>query len=443
MPMTDEQLSVVREIGEAPAPSVPGAEELAVRGGSPIVRAPKPANYFHGPQEIGEEEIQAVTAALRSQMLFRFFKEGANSPTAQFERLFAEKTGARYVLAVNSGTAALICGLVGLGVSSGDEVLVPAYTYIASAAAVLAVRAIPVIVEIDASLGMDPGDAARKITPRTKAIIPVHMRGVPCRMAEILAVARARGLKVLEDCAQANGGSYRGRPLGTLGDVGAFSMQQAKIITAGEGGVVVTNDPLIFQRAACYHDSAYTFWKARDWDIKPFMGENYRMSDLNGALALAQLKKRDRILARLRAIKRRLLEVVWDLPGITLQDVPDVEGDCGVSLILFAETAQRARIFAEALRAEGMEAGSIFDKAIPDRHIYYHWDYILAKGTPDAYGYPWNDPVRPCQVEYSRDMCPRAIAWLDRSVVIPLTQTMTDAHVEDCAKAIAKVARGL
>ena len=418
-------------------------EELAVRGGPPAVRAPKPASYLHGPQEIGEEEIRAVTAALRRKNLFRFFKDEADSPTAQFEKLFATMTGARQVLAVNSGTSALICGLVGLGVSSGDEVLVPAYTYIATAAAVLAVRAIPVIVEIDGSLGMDPVDAARKITPRTKAMLPVHMRGVPCRMDELMALAQQRSLKVLEDCAQANGGSYHGRALGTLGDAGAFSLQHFKVITAGEGGVVVTHDPVIFQRAACYHDSAYSFWQERHWNIEPFLGENYRMSELNGALALAQLKKRDRILTRLRTIKRRLLETVRELPGLTLQNVPDPDGDCGLALIFFVETADRARRFAEALQAEGMTAGSIFDKTIPDRHIFYHWDYVMHKRTPDAYGYPWKDPTRPCQVDYSREMCPQTVGWLERAVVLPLTQTMTDAHVEDCAKAIAKVARGL
>lgn len=420
-----------------------GGEELAIHGGPAAVKAPKPASYLHGPLEIGEEEIQAVTAVLRSQNLFRFFKNDADSPTSQFEHLFAEKTGARYVLALNSGTSALIAGLVGLGVSSGDEVLVPAYTYIATAAAVLAVRAIPVIVEIDNSLGMDPADAARKITPRTKAMIPVHMRGVPCRMDELMSLARKHGLKVLEDCAQANGGSYRGQPLGTLGDAGEFSLQHFKIITAGEGGAIITNDSVIHQRAACYHDSAYTFWKQQEWNIKPFLGENYRMSELNGALALEQLKKRDRILTRLRTIKQILVEAAAGLPGITLQDVPDALGDCSTSLVFFTDSAACTRSFAEALRAEGMAAGSIFDKTIPDRHIFYYWDYIMDKRSPDIYGYPWNDPSRPCQVSYSRDMCPQTIAWLNRAVFIPLTQVMTDDHVRDCAKALAKVARGL
>jgi hypothetical protein len=113
--------------------------------------------------------------------------------------------------------------------------------------------------------------------------------------------------------------------------------------------------------------------------------------------------------------------------------------DSGVSLVLFLESSDRARSFAAALRGEGMHAGSVFDKGIPDRHIYYHWDYVLKKRTPDRHGLPWSDPVRPCSVEYSPDMCPRSLEWLNRSVMIPLTQKMSDAHVDSCIRAIHKV----
>lgn len=411
---------------------------LAIDGGEQCV-VDRPTSYLHGPQEIGDDEIAAVTDVLKRGNLFRFMKDKADSPTAQFEAAFKAGVGCEHVLAVNSGTSALIAAMIGLGVSSGDEVIVPAYTYIASAAAALAVRAIPVIAEIDNSLTLDPDDVRRKISPRTKVIVPVHMQGVPCRMDEILAVAREHGVAVLEDCAQANGGTYRGRALGSLGDAGAFSFQQYKIITAGEGGAVTTNRREVFQRAACYHDSAYTFWKAEQWQIEPFLGENYRMSELNGALALAQLGKRDRILRRLREIKRRFVDTIADLEGLELRDVPDPEGDCGLSVIFFMPTPELAERFAKMLVAEGMAAGSMFDKGIPDRHVYYHWDYIMQQRTPDVYGYPWRDPRRPCQIKYSRDMCPRSLAYLNRSVSLPLTQVMSDAHVESCLLALRKV----
>jgi 8-amino-3,8-dideoxy-alpha-D-manno-octulosonate transaminase len=419
-------------------------ERLAIDGGKPTV-VDRPDSFFHGPAEIGEEEIAAVTAVLRSRNLFRFSRGADESPVAQFEKQFAQMAGVPHALAVNSGTSALICALVGLGISSGDEVIVPAYTYIATAAAVLARGAFPVIAEIDESLGLDLADVERKITPRTKLIIPVHMRGVPSRMDRIMELARRHGLKVLEDCAQANGGSYRGRPLGSWGDAAAFSFQQFKVMTAGEGGGFVTADKETFDRGACYHDSAYAFWKQRanDLSIPPFLGENYRMCEMSGALALAQLQKRDAILARCRAIKRRFTQAVEGLSGITLQQVPDAEGDCGLALVMFVADATMAKRFSAALRAEGVNAGSIFDDGIPDRHIYYHWDYILQKRSPDRNGYPWTGTEPACQVQYAKDQCPRTIEILSRSVAIYITQRMSDVHVDSCIAAIRKVHRGL
>ena len=403
----------------------------------------KPESYAIGPQEIGEEEIALVTEALRSRNLFRYLKPAEQSYTARFENEFRDLTRVRHVLAVNSGTSALICGLVGLGVSSGDEVIIPAYTYVATAAAVLAVRGIPVIAEIDESLTLDPADVEKKITPRTKAILPVHMRGTPSRMDELMAIAKKHGLKVLEDCAQCNGGNYKGKPVGSIGDAGAFSLQQFKIITAGEGGAFVTNDKIVFDRGGCYHDAAFAFWMEEDPEarltIPPFLGENYRLSDLNGALALAQLRKRERILAKLREIKKRMLAGIANVKGIRFQDVPDPEGDCGISVVIFVETPDRAKRVAEALRDEGMSAGSLFDKGIPDRHIYYHWDYVLEKRSSDVYGHPWTDTARPAQVKYDKDMCPRSIAILGRCVVMPLTQVMSDAHIDSCIVALQKV----
>lgn len=415
--------------------------KLAIDGGEPCV-VDKPDSYQHGPAEIGEEEIAAATAVLRGKNMFRFAGDREKSPTARFEKQFGEMTQVEHVLAVNSGTSALICAMIGLGLSSGDEVIVPGHTYIATAAAALAVRAIPVIAEVDATLTLDPEDVERKITPRTKAIVPVHMRGMPCAMDKLMAIAKEHDLKVLEDCAQANGGSFQGKPLGSFGDAAAFSLQQFKIITAGEGGAFVTNDRTVYERGACYHDSAYTFWmeKQQAISIPPFLGENYRLSELHGAVALAQLQKRDRILARTRAIKRKLIDTAKNLPGVEVQQVNDAEGDCGITLVMYADEPDKAKWFAAALKAEGMNASSIYDKGIPDRHVYYHWDYVMNKRTPDAYGYPWEDPNRPCEVTYTKDMCPNTLDYLGRTIVCTITQRMSDAHVDSCIEAMRKVA---
>jgi dTDP-4-amino-4,6-dideoxygalactose transaminase len=427
--------------------TIPSTQEaLALHGGERAVAAQPPASWLHGPQEIGEEEIRAVTNALRNQNLFRFGRERNTSTVAQLEDLFAEKAGGGHVLAVNSGTSALICGLVGIGVSQGDEVLVPAYTYIATAAAVLALGAFPVLVEVDSSLTMDPLDLEKKITPRSKAVAPVHMKGIPCNMEAILAVARKHGLKVIEDCAQANGATYRGKSVGRWGDVGAFSMQHFKVITAGEGGLVISDDKRTYERAAIYHDSALAFWLERQPDgeeIKnlSFLGENYRQSEVHGAIGLEQLKKRDRILGRTRAIKKKLWAAAETLPDVIMETRHDAEGDCGITMTLFAGSVETAKSLGQALKAEGVQCGTRLSKDIPDRHIFYHWNYIMEKRSPHLNGFPWTCLERPCQIEYSREMCPQSMDWLSRSVLFPITQAMSDEYVDQCCLAIEKVGR--
>jgi len=429
--------------------------ELAINGGERAVTADRPESWLLGPSEIGQEEIDAVVQVMKTKRLFRFLKNRNESSVAQFEDLFAEKSGVKNVLAVNSGTSALICGLVGIGVSQGDEVLVPAYTYIATAAAVLALGAIPILVEIDDSLTMDPVDLEAKITPRTRAIVPVHMRGMPCDMEAIMRVAERHQLMVLEDCAQANGAIYHGRAVGTWGHAGAFSLQEFKIITAGEGGAVISNDKTIFERAAVYHDSAYAFWmegrlntgegaseEVEAWKEMCFLGENYRQSEVHGAIAFEQLKKRDRILARTRAIKRKMTEACRGIPGSTPEKIHDVEGECGISLALFMESPQETIRLCDALRAEGVSCGTRFSRDIPDRHIFFHWDYILEKRSPHRNGFPWtSDPAH--APKYTRDMCPKTIDWMERALIFPIAQGMSDTYVDQVCFAIEKVAKGL
>jgi dTDP-4-amino-4,6-dideoxygalactose transaminase len=427
-------------------------EVLAVRGGPVAITEPAPPNWLHGTNEIGEEEIAAVTAVMRSKVLFRYAGDPANSSVARLEAYFAARTGAKYVLGLNSGTSALIAGLIALKVSHGDEVLIPAYTYIATAAAVLAVGALPVLVEMDESLSMDPGDMEKKITDRTAAVIPVHMRGIPCDMGRIMEIARRAKITVLEDCAQANGGTFAGRPLGTFGDAGAFSLQHYKIVACGEGGILITDDRNIFERAAVYHDSAYSFWMeqqaespgaADQWRKMCFLGENFRLSELHGAVALEQLKKRDRVLARTRLIKSRLWPACEEIPGAKMETLNDRAGDCGISLVFFMPDPASAVEVAAALGAEGVRCGTIFSKQFPDRHIYYHWDYVMNKRSAHRNGAPWSLERGPLRVKYSMDMCPRTIDLLERAVMLPITQIMTDAYVDQLIGAIQKVSRNL
>ncbi len=420
---------------------MPASERLAIDGGEPVTTEPFPSTAL-GPGDIGDEEIAAVTEVLRRKNLFRF-SAGEHSRCAELEAKFRSLTGCEYALAVGGGTAALICGLIGIGVGEGDEVIVPGLTYIASASAVLICGAVPVIAEIDETLTIDPSDVERKITPRTKAIMPVHMRGIPCDMDRITDIARRHDLLIIEDCAQACGGTYKGKPLGAIGQVGCFSLQQFKVITAGEGGMVVTHDRAVYERAAVRHDSAMCFWRPEDTTIRPFAGENFRMNEMEGALGCVQFDRMAGILAKTRALRRRIREGIADVRGITLHRSPCEEGDLGISVAFFLSNNALAKRFAEALRAEGIPASSIYDKGIPDRHIYCYWEYVMNKFSSDASGWPWTSPKHNPNRTYHPEMCPRTLDLLGRVVVITLSHRFEDRHAQWIIQGIRKVAHAL
>ena len=419
-------------------------ETLAVDGGTPVRTEPLPFGP-HGIADVADAEIAAVTRVLRRRKIFRYLdhtEEEGPSEAAELERAFCEMTGCRHAVGTTGGTTALIAGLVGIGVNVGDEVILPAYTYIATPAACLVVGAIPVIAEIDESLTIDPEDIRRKITPQTKAIIPVDMIGLPCKMDEIMAIAREHDLLVLEDVAQACGGRYKDRVLGSIGHAGCFSLQHYKIITSGEGGIVVTNDEETYRRAACRHDSAMIFWEP-SMDFAPFAGENFRMCDLRGALGLVQFGRLADILGQTRKVKRRILEQIGDLPIVRPCPINDEDGDCGTNLVLTTDSTEMSQQFSKALAAEGIDNGTKHNAGFPDRHIYCYWDYVMDKHSHDPSGWPWTAAEYKGHVEYSRDMCPQTLDILDRAVAVAITQRFTESDADDVARAIRKVAVGL
>src|SRR5437762_2252726 len=254
---------------------------LARNGGTPARTRPE-APMFPGGMEVGQEELAALARVIESKNLFRYYGVGDGpDEVASFEREFAEQMGAKHALCVNAGSSALICALIGAGVGEGDEVIVPAYTWNATPNAVLASRALPVLAEVDESLTLDPADVERKITPRTRAILTVHMRGAPAAMDELVAIAKKHELVLIEDVCQAAGATYRGRRLGTFGDAGAFSLQFNKIITTGEGGVMVTDRDDLLDVALDVHDCANSV--RRGVGLPKFAGYNFRASELAGA----------------------------------------------------------------------------------------------------------------------------------------------------------------
>jgi dTDP-4-amino-4,6-dideoxygalactose transaminase len=415
--------------------------KLAINGGQPVRSKVWDFN-FHGPTEIGELEKEYVLNVLNHGKVFRFINDEDKSYPALMEKFYRERLGVNYALAVNGGTSALICALAALGIGPGDEVIIPAYTFIATAAAVIAVRAVPVIVECDDTLNMDPKAFEAAITPYTKAVIPVHMRGVMAQLNEIVAIAKKNGLYVVEDVAQANGGSYFGKPLGSIGDIGCFSFQFYKIITSGEGGMVVTNNNVWSARASYQHDSAFQFWGDKI-TVPSIPGENYRMSEINGALGYAQLQKMDGIVTKLRHNKQRIVAGIKDIPGIRMQRVIDPDGDVSTGVVFFVEDKAWAQPFSEALQAEGIPNGNIFNGGFADRHIYRNWDYIMDKRMASPVGTPWNCSEYKGNVNYHPDMCPVTLDYLSRAISIGLNQRIADEDCDDVIQAVIKVAESL
>jgi dTDP-4-amino-4,6-dideoxygalactose transaminase len=414
---------------------------LAKDGGTPVRTKPWVPTFI-STEEFDETEKQYVLNVLNKKRVFRFYQKGLqDSEAAKLEEMYRNRTNTRYALAVNAGTSALVSAIVGAGIGPGDEIIIPGYTYIATAAAVLIARAVPVIVEIDDTLTMDPQALEAAITPYTKAVIPVHMRGTPCQMDEIMEVARKHNLVVIEDVAQANGGKYKGHSLGSIGNAGCFSFQQYKVVTSGEGGMLVTNDPMLHARASVYHDCAVSFWGVESsTQVEPFPGENYRMSEIQAALGLAQSSRIDSVVDRLRQVKKTIINGIQSVPGIQLQRVPDSAGDVSYSLVFFAPDSGKARNFAELLAAEGIPNGTIHNNGFADRHIYVNWDYILEKRGASKVDTPWSCQSYKGNVNYSKDMCPRTLDLLGRAIAISLHQNMTSEDCNDAVEAIKKVA---
>jgi 8-amino-3,8-dideoxy-alpha-D-manno-octulosonate transaminase len=397
---------------------------LARDGGPPARTRPEPP-MFPGGMEVGKEELEALARVIESKNLFRYYGVGEGpDEVLSFEREFAEHMGSKHALCVNAGSSALICALIGAGIGEGDEVIVPAYTWNATPNAVLATRALPVLAEVDESLTLDPADVERRITPRTRAILPVHMRGAPAAMEELGAIAKKHDLVLIEDVCQAAGATYRGRRLGTFGDAGAFSLQFNKIITTGEGGVLITDRDDLLDVALDVHDCANSV--RRGVGLPKFAGYNFRASELTGAMARIQLGRLDGLLERMRTNHARLSAQVGGLPGLELRRGNDEDGDAGIALIAFVEDAARAADAVVALNAEGVLAMQIYSPAVPDLHVYPFWAPVLA--ALETAGADAPD-------------CPRTLDLLERTIHVDVSPLCEEQDLDEIAFAFEKVAK--
>ena len=377
---------------------------------------------YPGAHWLDQREDRAVLDVLHRRSLFRYY--GMKKPK-HVEALEAKARvfyGVKYALWVNSGTGALFTAITALGIGPGCEVIVPAFFWVATAGAVVNANAIPVLCEVDDSFCMDPEDLAEKITPRTKVIVPVHMAGAPCDMKAIMAIAKKHGLPVLEDCAQANGGSFRGKTLGTFGALGMFSFQWNKNATAGEGGLLVTNDAMLYERCNAAHDLGIPWVNGAPCETGVVTwGAGRRMSELTGAVGSVQLTKLPRIIQHMRASKMRIKRILKGTPGIMFRRLNDEAGDTGPFLIFSLASAERAQAVVKRMQANGLT--SAVRLADYGMHIYYNVPQLANKVPLSPAGNPWSLPQNQALVrDYGKGACPSSDDRFSRSCTSSTTR---------------------
>ena len=350
---------------------------------------PGPGSYW-----IGEEERREINEVLDSGYLFRY--GSLDNPrflhkAYTFEQEYSQYCGVKHALLTSSGTSALLIAMMGAGLKPGDEIIVPAYTFIASYSAIIFAGCIPILAEIDDSLTLDPEDIESRITPRTRAIMPVHMLGNPCRMDEIMAIARKRGLLVIEDACQALGGSYKGRKLGGIGNAGAFSLNVFKTITAGDGGIFISDDGGIYERAFAAHDQGHKPLRTGvEVGERSMLGLNFRVNELLAAVALAQFHKLAKLLATLREKKKKLKERISTANGFKFRTLGDSEGECATLCTVLFDNTEKASRVSKALRSNTLDGSGW--------HVYANMEhlnrYLKELGRPHGKGaYPRTDDI--------------------------------------------------
>lgn len=333
-----------------------------------------------GFEVIGKEELaQIETLFANGGVLFRHSFDALRNDcymVRDFERAFAKSMRVPHALAVSSGTAALRVALAALGIGAGDEVITQSFTFVATVEAIVESGATPICADINKTLNLDPEDLERRITPNTKAVIAVHMLGMPARLKEIKAICEARSIALIEDTAWGCGGALEGKPLGTWGDIGTFSFDFAKTMTTGEGGMLVMHDQSLYEKAAAWHDHGHENNPSvpRWEDTRSSSGFNYRMTEMQGAVGLAQLKKLPDVVRRQRQNAEALWNAISDLPYVEAREAPAQAMSTYDALIFFVCDNDMAR----ACRAALLEAG-YGTKILPEAYTWHFagtWEHI-------------------------------------------------------------------
>ncbi len=381
-----------------------------------------------GYEWMGEAEKEQINEVLDTGILFRYEFNNERKgvyKVKEFEDKFAQYTGAAYAHAVTSGTTALMTSLAALGISAGDEVITQGFTFVATFEAIIESGAVPVPAEIDETLNLDPADFEKKITEKTKAVIPVHMLGSPARIQEIIEIARRHNIRVIEDTAQAIGAAVGGKKVGTWGDAGTFSFDFYKTVTTGEGGMVVTNDRDLYVKISEYSDHGHDHNPnvGRALEGRSFLGVNFRMNELQGALGIAQLSKLDDMIERQQENQNLIRETLESIDGITMRALPEKGKDTYTHICFSLPDADKARAFQRYLAGKGLSAIYFRDNFW---HFLPNWEHLIGRKTAWGGDFPFAGPAYGGDFRYSQDMLPASTAIVEKLVVIPVSLQMDE-----------------
>ncbi len=408
--------------------------ELAINGGARVRTTPLPNVGDVSGRDFGEAEIANVTEVIKTGRMFRYGGKYVDS----FEQDFTRKLDMKHAAAVTSGTAALHTAMGALNLDVGREVITAPITDMGTVAPILMQNCIPVFADLDpVHYTMTPESIEERITDKTGAIVVVHLFGQPADMDAIAEIGRKHGIPVVEDCCQAYMAEYKGKLVGTIGDIGCFSLQQSKHMTAGDGGIVVTNNDDLANRARLFADKGWP----RTGDVRDylFLGINYRMNELTGAVAFAQCGKVESVVQRRRRAAEALTTALSDVPGVIPPKVrPGVKHSWWLYPITIDEQALRCtpKEFAQAVAAEGIGAGhGYIGKPI------YMSPVLQDKATYGRSQCPFTCPFYGKERVYRPEDCPNTLEILRKIITVPCNEFFTDADIGDIAEAVSKVAR--
>ncbi|MFM2102156.1 MAG: hypothetical protein RIR05_1142 [Bacteroidota bacterium] len=391
-----------------------------------------------GTELYGAEERREIQDVLDTGIFFRFNHDAQRQnhwKAKNFENIVKAQTGAAHALAVSNGSAAIMAALAASGIGTGDEVICPPFTYVATIEAILLLGALPVFAEIDETLCLSADGIKAALTPKTKAVCLVHMCGGNAHMDAIMALVQAKGLILVEDAGQAYGAQYKGTAVGLFGRAGAYSFDFFKIATAGEGGVLVTNHAQTYSWADNYCDHGHSHLGTnRGMETHPVIGFNFRISELHAAIGCAQTRRVPEIIKKNRAIKQQLIQLLSAHKLFSFAALGDSEGDSGTFLNLFLPDTETAKVFVDHLNAQGIGGFNYWYTNM--YHFINQWDHIThlrtcSKLPIEVLGAPQ---------DYKSLQLPKTQAIIGRLVSFGIRCTWTDAEVHQLAESLLHAA---